>query len=37
MIRCNVPPFAEGKAAIIISASSPIGNDEVKQLVKRKK
>jgi hypothetical protein len=37
MIRCNVPPFAEGTAAIIISASSPIGNDEVKQLVKRKK
>ena len=28
---------AEGTAAIIISAQSPIGNDEVKQLVKRKK
>jgi hypothetical protein len=37
MIRCTVPPFAEGTAAIIISASSPMGNDEVKQLVKRKK
>ena len=37
MIRCTVPQFAEGTAAIIISASSPMGNDEVKQLVKRKK
>ena len=37
MVRCTVPPFAEGTAAIIISASSPMGNDEVKQLVKRKK
>jgi hypothetical protein len=37
VIRCTVPPFAEGTAAIIISASSPMGNDEVKQLVKRKK
>jgi len=37
VIRCTVPPFAEGTAAIIISAQSPIGNDEVKQLVKRKK
>jgi hypothetical protein len=37
IVRCEVPPFAEGTAAIIISAQSPIGNDEVKQLVKRKK
>jgi hypothetical protein len=37
IVRCTIPPFAEGTAAIIISASSPIGNDEVKQLVKRKK
>ena len=28
---------AEGTAAVIISAQSPIGNDEIKQLVKRKK
>jgi hypothetical protein len=37
VIRCTIPQFAEGTAAIIISAQSPIGNDEVKQLVKRKK
>ena len=37
VVRCTIPPFAEGTAAIIISASSPIGNDEVKQLVKRRK
>jgi hypothetical protein len=37
MIRCDIPQFAEGTAAIIISAQSPMGNDEVKQLVKRKK
>ncbi len=36
-IRCTIPPFREGTAAVIISAQSPIGNDEVKQLVKRKK
>jgi hypothetical protein len=36
-IRCNIPPFREGTAAVIISAQSAIGNDEVKQLVKRKK
>ena len=36
-IRCNIPAFREGTAAVIISAQSPIGNDEVKQLVKRKK
>jgi hypothetical protein len=37
IVRCEIPAFAEGTAAIIISAQSPIGNDEVKQLVKRKK
>lgn len=37
VIRCNIPSFREGTAAVIISAQSPIGNDEVKQLVKRKK
>jgi hypothetical protein len=37
VIRCTIPFFAEGTAAIIISAQSPMGNDEVKQLVKRKK
>lgn len=37
IVRCTVPQFAEGTSAIIISASSPLGNDEVKQLVKRKK
>ena len=37
IIRCTVPTFHEGTAAVIISAQSGIGNDEVKQLVKRKK
>jgi len=37
VIRCTIPVFREGTAAVIISAQSPIGNDEVKQLVKRKK
>lgn len=37
VIRCTIPPFREGTAAVIISAHSPIGNDEVKQLVKKKK
>jgi len=36
-IRCSIPAFREGTAAVIISAQSAIGNDEVKQLVKRKK
>ena len=36
-IRCTIPAFRECTAAVIISAQSPIGNDEVKQLVKRKK
>ena len=37
IIRCMVPAFQEGTAAIIISAQSALGNDEIKQLVKRKK
>ena len=37
VVRCTIPTFGEGTAAVIISAQSPIGNDEVKQLVKRKK
>jgi len=37
VIRCTIPSFGEGTAAVIISAQSAIGNDEVKQLVKRKK
>jgi len=37
VIRCNIPAFKEGTAAIIISAQSALGNDEIKQLVKRKK
>ncbi|MCU1230708.1 MAG: hypothetical protein JWO97_3592 [Acidobacteria bacterium] len=36
-VRCTIPAFREGTAAVIISAQSGIGNDEVKQLVKRKK
>ena len=37
VVRCTIPHFREGTAAIIISAQSAIGNDEVKQLVKKKK
>jgi hypothetical protein len=37
IIRCTIPPFRDGTAAVIISAQSPIGSDEVKQLVKRRK
>ena len=37
IIRCTIPAFGQGTAAVIISAQSPIGNDEVKQLVKKKK
>jgi hypothetical protein len=37
IIRCMVPAFKEGTAAVIISAQSSLGNDEIKQLVKRKK
>jgi hypothetical protein len=37
IVRCTIPAFREGTAAVIISAQSSIGNDEVKQLVKRRK
>jgi hypothetical protein len=37
VIRCTIPAFTEGTAAVIISAQSALGNDEIKQLVKRKK
>jgi hypothetical protein len=37
VVRCTIPAFREGTAAVIISAQSAIGNDEVKQLVKRRK
>ena len=37
IVRATIPAFREGTAAVIISAQSPIGNDEVKQLVKRRK
>lgn len=37
VIRCNIPAFTEGTAAVIISAQSGVGNDEIKQLVKKKK
>ncbi|HYC61132.1 MAG TPA: hypothetical protein VEK79_16345 [Thermoanaerobaculia bacterium] len=37
VIRCTIPAFRDGTAAVIISAQSPIGSDEVKQLVKRRK
>ncbi len=37
VIRCTIPQFSEGTAAVIISAQSGIGADEIKQLVKKKK
>ena len=37
VIRCVVPAFKEGTAAVIISAQSALGNDEIKQLEKKKK
>ncbi len=37
VVRCTIPSFKEGTAAIIISAQSDLGNDEIKQLVRRKK
>ena len=36
-IRCTIPAFHEGTAAVIVAAQSPLGNDEIKQLVKRKR
>ncbi|MBW3563763.1 MAG: hypothetical protein KY459_03465 [Acidobacteria bacterium] len=37
VIRATIPPLAEGTAAVIVSAQSELGNDELKQLVKRKR
>ena len=37
VVRCTIPSFGDGTAAIIISAQSPLGNDEIKQLVKKRK
>lgn len=37
VIRCDIPSFTEGTAAVIISAQSAVGGDEIKQLVKKKK
>ncbi len=37
LVRCTIPSFQEGTAAVIISAQSPLGNDEVKQLVKKRR
>ena len=37
MIRCTIPEFEHGTAAVIVSAQSELGNDELKQLVKKKK
>lgn len=34
-IRCVIPLFQDGTAAVIVSAHSALGNDEIKQLVKR--
>ena len=36
-IRCTIPDLHEGTAAVILSAHSDLGNDEVKQLVRRRK
>jgi hypothetical protein len=36
-VRSVIPAFSEGTAAVIVSAQSELGNDELKQLVKRKK
>lgn len=35
-VRCTIPVFREGNAAVIVSAHSELGNDEIKQLVKRR-
>jgi hypothetical protein len=35
--RFKIPDYTEGNAALIVTASSPHGNDEVKQLIKRRK
>jgi hypothetical protein len=33
---CHLPDVGHGNAALIIAASSPLGNNEIKQLIKRK-
>lgn len=33
---CQIPDVGSGNAALIIAASSPLGNNELKQLIKRK-
>lgn len=33
---CNIPNIGNANAALIIAASSPLGNNELKQLIKRK-
>jgi hypothetical protein len=32
----NLPAYSAGSAALIIQASTPLGNDEIKYLIKRK-
>ncbi len=34
---CALPDIGSGNAALIIAASSPLGNNEIKQLIKKKK
>jgi hypothetical protein len=36
-IRCAIPTFRDGTAAVIVAAQSSMGNDEIKQLIKRRK
>ena len=36
-VRCTIPQFSNGTAAVIVSAQSALGNDEFKQLVKRRR
>ncbi|MGA7989924.1 MAG: hypothetical protein WCC53_00685, partial [Thermoanaerobaculia bacterium] len=34
---CALPDIGNGNAALIIAASSPLGNNEIKQLIKKRK
>jgi molybdopterin biosynthesis enzyme MoaB len=34
---CALPDIGAGNAALIIAASSPLGNNEIKQLIKKRK
>jgi hypothetical protein len=34
---CALPDIGTGNAALIIAASSPLGNNEIKQLIKKRK